>query len=776
MTEPYRDARRPTEERVADLLDRMTLEEKAAQLTSVWVSLDPEKGEVAPSNFSFGLGRAEDPWQQMAHGIGQVTRPLGSQPIDPADGARMVNMIQRRLIGETRLGIPAIMHEECLTGPMFQGATSFASPLNFASTWDPELIGRVGDVIRRQMRAVGAHQGLAPVADVARDARWGRVEETLGEDPYLVGRMVTEYVRGLQGPDLTSGIVATLKHFAGYSSSEGGRNFAPAHMGPRELADVFLVPFEMAVRDGGAKSVMNSYAEVDGEAPAASRRLLTEILREQWGFDGIVVADYGAVSFLYIFHHVAADSVDAAALALRAGLDVELPNPADFPTGIPAAIERGLLEPAVVDEAVRRVLRLKFELGLFEAPFVDEAAVPARLDTDADRALAAEVARASITLLANDGTLPLDPAACGRVAVIGPNADAVMALFGNYSFENHIVSTHFPDRTDVVVAPTVLDALGDRLGADRVTYAQGCTVAGRDSGDGEDIAAAVTAAADADVAVVVLGDKAGHFGTGTVGEGTDTIDLGLPGRQQELLDALLATGTPTVVVLLNGRVFALPGLAGRAAAIVEAWFPGQDGAAAIADVLFGDVDPAGRTPVTFSAGAGAMPLFYNQKRLGRGFPDVPGTDPVFPFGHGLSYTTFYYGPLTVAAAEVPIGGEIVATATVTNVGPRTGTEVVQLYLRDPVASVTQPVRQLKGFTKVTLEPEATATVTFTLPTDLCSFTGPDLVRIVEPGAIELEVGASSGDIRSTAAVSLTGAVTATGRRRALQSRVEVVVA
>lgn len=767
-TEVYKRPDLPVSERVEDLIGRMTLEEKVAQLTSVWLTLDPSTGEVAPSMFSMGPGRADDPWDQMRHGIGQITRPLGSQPIDPVEGARMINSIQRRLVEQTRLGIPAICHEECLTGAMFQGATSFASPLNFAATWDPDLIQRVGDVIRRQMRSVGAHQGLAPVADVARDARWGRVEETLGEDPYLVGCFVTSYVKGLQGDDPHERIIATLKHFVGYSFSEGGRNFAPTHVGPRELEDVFLLPFEMAVKDGGALSVMNSYQEVDGEAPAGSRRLLTEILRDRWGFDGFTVADYGAVSFLYIFHHVAVDGVDASAMALSAGLDVELPNPADYPTGIPAAIDRGLLDEDDVDLAVKRVLRQKLSLGLFESPFVDEGAIV--LDTPADREVAREVADKSIILLSNSGLLPLEAESCGSVAVVGPNAADPMALFGNYSFENHVVATHFKGSTDVIDAPSVLDVLRERLGSSRVTHAKGADIMDADLG-GIDEAVAIARAAD--VAVVVVGDKAGHFKLGTVGEGTDATDLSLPGGQQELVDAVIETGTPTVVVLLNGRPFSLPGLAERVGALMEAWFPGQSGAAAIADVLFGEINPCGKTPVTFSSTVGVQPNVYNRKRLGEGFPAIDGVDPVFPFGHGLSYTTFSYGDLVVEPAEVPVDGAVTIGLTVANTGDRPGDEVVQLYLHDTVASITRPVKELKGFARVSLEPGESVRVSFEVPADMCSFVGVDLVRIVEPGTIEVMVGSSSADIRSKGSFELTGATRALGEDRLLTSAAHI---
>jgi beta-glucosidase len=765
---PYRDASRAIAERVRDLLDRMTLDEKVAQLTAVWIEIDPDRGEVAPSMMGAAFGSRIDPDEAMRHGIGQVTRPLGSRPVDGRVGATAVNRLQRQLVEDTRLGIPAICHEECLTGYMAQGATSFASPLNFGATWDPDLVEQVGVAIRRQMMSVGARQGLAPVADVARDPRWGRVEETVGEDPYLVGTMVSAYVRGLQGDDPRSGVIATLKHFAGYSFSEGGRNFAPTHVGRREMADVFLLPFEMAIKSAGAGSVMNSYQEVDGEQPAASRWLLTEVLREQWGFDGFVVADYGAVTFLHAFAGVATDGVAATAMALRAGLDVELPAPVEFPEGIPAAIERDLLSMAEVDRAVERVLSAKFRLGLFDAPYVDVDAVV--METAAERRLATRVAEESVILLANDGILPLDPAAVARVAVVGPNADEMMALFGNYSFENHLVSVHFQEAADAVQVPTLLHALRERFGTGSVSSARGCDVMGDDR---EDIGAAANLARQADVAIVVVGDKAGHFKQGTVGEGTDRTDLSLPGVQGELVDAVLDTGTPTVLVLLNGRPFTLGRAAERAAAIVEAWFPGQDGAAAVADVLVGALNPSGKLTVSFPTTVGAEPLVYNHKPMARGFPAQDEFGFVFPFGHGLSYTTFAYSDLELAADEVGVDGEVRVSFTITNTGGRAGTEVAQLYVRDVVGSVSRPVLELKGFVRVPLEVGERRRATFMIPSDVLSFTGLDGKRIVEPGAVEIKIGASSADIRLEATVTLIGETRTVGSDRTMFSTASV---
>jgi beta-glucosidase len=779
---PYRDPHLDVDKRVADLLERMTREEKVAQLFAVWLTLDadaPASGSLAGWSAG-GLDVAE----LLRHGLGQVTRPLGTRPVEPALGVRALNALQRHLVEHTRLGIPAIAHEEALTGLMAQGATQFPSPLNYGATWDPEIIERVGAVIRRQMRAVGAHQALAPVADVIRDARWGRVEECVAEDPYLAGLLVSAYVRGLQGEDLSSGVVATLKHFCAYSGSEGGRNFGPAHVGPRELADVFLLPFEMAVKLAGAKSVMNAYQEIDGEPPAASRRLLTEILRERWGFDGVVVSDYFAVNMLHQLHHVAEGPTEAAAAALCAGLDVELPSPQCFRAGLPRALQVGLVDEATLDRAVQRVLRLKIALGLFEAPYVEAA--PVALELPEERALARAVAERSITLLANDGVLPL-ARDVGRVAVIGPNADDPMALFGNYSFPSHVAAHHAGEPAPGV--ETLLQAIRARHGAEHVVYAEGCAILRPDEGsqtggapadaderlcwDASGIPAAVSAARDAEVAIVGVGDRSGHMRRGTVGEGSDAEHLSLPGLQQRLLEAVLDTGTPTVVVLLNGRPPAIPGIARRASAILEAWFPGQAGAGAIADALFGDLVPGGKTTVTFSRGAGVQPCFYNHRELARGIPPLPAYAPVFPFGHGLSYTTFEYEGLEIAPTEIPVDGAVRIACTVRNAGERAGDEVVQLYLRDAVASLARPVRELAGFRRVSLAAGEACRVVFTLHADRLAFTGLDGRRIVEPGRIEVMIGASSADIRLEGHFQLSGALRTVGEDRVLASAVEV---
>jgi beta-glucosidase len=770
-TPVYKDPTKSTHERVKDLLAKMNLEEKILQLTSIWLSFDPEKGEMAPSIMGEDLdekaGRVDIDYY-LRSGLGQITRAFGSRPIDPVAGAGTVNRIQKRLMEESRLGIPVICHEECLSGLMAQGATSFPSPVNYGATWEPELIQQVGDVIRRQMRSLGTHQGLAPVCDVARDARWGRVEETIGEDPYLVGTMVTSYVKGLQGDDIKKGIIATLKHFVGYSFSEGGRNFAPVHVGRRDLMDVFFIPFEMAVKEGKVLSLMNGYHEFDGEVPGASHWLLTEVLREQWGFDGFTVSDYGSITFLYNMHKIVATHKEAAAAALKAGLDIELPNPTMYPHGLKDALSDGLITEDDINLAVSRILRLKFELGLFENPYVDTDAI--RLDLPEENALAAKIAEKSITLLSNKNILPVSQD-MNRIALIGPNAHNVMALFGNYSFENHVVSTHYKDMAEEVVsAPTVLDKLKEKIGEERVYYAQGCNILDDDLSM---LPEAVEAAEKADIAILVVGDKAGHFRAGTVGEGTDTPDLSLPGGQEELVRAVLKTGKPVIIVLLNGRPFAMPEISEKASAIVEAWFPGQEGAGIIVDTLFGDLNPGGKTTLTFSQSAGVQPLYYNHKYLAPGFPKLPEFAPVFPFGHGLSYTEFTYSDLELSSSEAAVDGTVEISFKIKNRGDRKGEEVVQLYINDPVASIPRPVKELKGFKRIFLQSGEQKKIIFTMSADVLAFTGLDYKKIIEPGEIKIMIGSSSEDIRLETSFILTGEKRYPGEDRKLSTDVTV---
>ncbi len=765
----YRDATCSIDERVDDLIERMTLPEKLAQLVGLWVSFDETSGTVVASRGALGIGGFEGSIQEhIGHGLGQLTRPFGSAPIEPTDGARILAAFQRNLVESTRLGIPALVHEECLTGFTAWQATTYPCPLAYGATWDPDLIERIGRAIGAQLRSVGVHQGLAPVLDVVRDARWGRVEECLGEDPYLVAVMGTAYVRGLQG----SGVIATAKHFAGYSSSEGGRNFAPVHAGPREMFDVFLIPFEMAVKHGGLASVMNAYTEMDGVPAAADAGLLTDLLRRRWGFAGTVVSDYLSVTFLHTLHHIAGDLGGAAVAALTAGVDVELPNPSAYAEPLERAVEEGRCPESLVDRAVRRVLRQKAAIGLLEARFDEPSGGRIDLDPPEHRALAREVAERSITLLRNEGAvLPLDAPSVGAIAVIGPNADDPSALMGNYSFANH-TGLRFPDTPLGVGVTTVLEAIREVAGPlVDVGHARGCDVVGEDI---TGIDAAVALAAASDLAIVVAGDKAGHFGRGTVGEGTDTESLALPGVQQKLLEAVVATGTPTVLVLVNGRPFDLTWAATHVAAIVEAWFPGEAGGDSVADVLFGRVNPSGRLTVSFPRSAAMAPWFYNHRTLG-GATIASSTKPesVYAFGHGLAYTTFAHTDLELSHVVLPTDGHFSVSSTVTNTGPRPGAEVVQLYIRDLVGSVTRPVLELVGFARVELGPDESRRVRFEVHTDRLSFTGRTYERVVEPGIVDVLVGRSSADIVLRAQLELVGPTRVVGDDRVMTTPVTI---
>ena len=731
--------------RVAELLDRMTLEEKLAQIVGLWVGAGSDGNAVAPMQDAM-LGAAE--FTEFAeHGLGHLTRVFGTQPVEPETGRTALHRMQQWLVDNTRLGIPAIAHEECLTGLAAWRAATFPTPLAWGASFDPELVQEMATAIGESMAALGVHQGLSPVLDVVRDPRWGRVEECISEDPYLVGTLGTQYVRGLQ----SAGIHATLKHLVGYSASVAGRNLAPVSAGPRELADVLLPPFEMAIKDGGARSVMHAYNDIDGVPVAADPAILTELLRDQWGFDGSVVADYFGVAFLHNLHGVAADLGEAAEMALAAGIDIELPTGNAYLEPLRERVESGQTPIELVDRAVLRVLRVKEELGLLDADFSGPAPTgDLDLDSPAHRDIARRLAERSVVLLSNDGTLPLRPQA--KLAVVGPNANRTAALFGCYSFVNHVIPQH-PGTEDGIVAPTVAEALGESF---TVTYAEGCRV---DDDDRSRIPEAVAAARDAEVAVVVVGDQSGLFGRGTVGEGCDRDDLELPGVQRELVEAVLETGTPVVLVLLTGRPYAIGWALDRCAAVVQAFFPGEEGATAIANVLSGEVNPSGRLPVSIPRSQGAQPYTYLHPPLA-GPTETSNLDPTPPlrFGHGLSYTTFVHEDLTAASTEVPTDGTIELTVRVRNTGERAGSDVVQLYARDVAASVTRPVAQLLGYQRVDLAAGGETLVRFSVPTARLAFSNRAMEKVVEPGAIDLWVGPDCAERETETRIQLTGLV------------------
>ncbi|WP_150308650.1 beta-xylosidase/alpha-l-arabinosidase [Planctomonas psychrotolerans] len=757
----WRAAGDSAEDRVTALIAEMTLREKLGQLYGVWVGAANDGGGVAPHQNDMDDDIDLD--AILPFGLGQLTRPFGSAPVDPAVGLVSLARSQSRIAASNRFGIPAVAHEECLAGFTAWGATAYPVPLSWGATFHPELVREMAARIGTSMRSVGVHQGLAPVLDVVRDARWGRVEETVGEDPTLVGTIATAYVSGLE----STGIVATLKHFIGYSASRAGRNLAPISMGPREFADVMVPPFEMAVRSSGVRSVMHSYTDLDGVPSAADETLLTGLLRDTWGFEGTVVADYFGIAFLKTLHRVAENWGSAAAQALRAGVDVELPTVKTFADPLVAEVESGRLDVAFVDRAVRRVLLQKAQLGLLDDDWSplpegwnaedldDIEAVRGRVDLDPapDRDLARRIAEEAVVLLSNRGGLPVPPSEVRRIAVLGPNAHDALNLLGCYSFPGHVGTLH-PELPIGIEIRTVLEAIRAEYPDAEVSFVQGVSVDGHDVSG---IAEAVAAAEEADLAVVVLGDRPGLFGRGTSGEGCDASSLELPGRQWELLDAVLDSGTPTVVTLVAGRPYVLHDAPERAAGILQTFFPGEEGGGAIAGVLSGRVNPSGRLPVSIPALAGGQPTTYLASPLGRK-SGVSNIDPTarFAFGHGLGYTTFAWTEASIGSAEIDTASATTVTVTVTNEGDRAGADVVQLYLHDPVASVVRPENRLVGYSRVELEPGDSQRVEFSVHADLSAFTGRSGTRIVEPGALELRLGRSSDAIAHVLELRLTG--------------------
>ncbi len=803
----YRDAGLSIEHRIDDLLGRMTLTEKIAQLGCVWSTQLVRDAADGVSGFS-----VEAATELMSNGTGQVTRIAASTGLRPTGLAELHNDIQRFLVEQTRLGIPAVIHEEAVAGFCARDATQFPQAIGLAATWDAELMSDVAGQIRTEMVAVGARHSLSPVLDVARDPRWGRVEETYGEDPVLAGALGVAYVNGLQGtgdggPGLPHGVVATGKHFCGYAMSDGGRNHAPVHVGSRELREVFAEPFAAAIRDADMASVMNSYASVDGLPPAGSAALLTELLRDELGFNGTVVADYFAVDLLRTHHRVAPTKGVAAARALLAGMDQELPS-LDCYAELPPLVEAGVVPEAVIDLSVRRVLRHKFALGLFEEPFVDATSAAAAFGTPDARALARRAAVESLVLLDDpSGLIPLDRSTLHRIAVIGPAADDPRLLEGDYHYPAHLeiiygdggagVDTDDHAATDAATggasllpraggafAPgpylpdIVTPVAGLRaavLGSDtQVLHAQGCGISGEDR-SGFD--SAVALAADADVAIVCIGGRSGLLPSATVGEARDATDLGMTGVQLELLQAVADTGTPTIAVIVSGRVHTLGEVEEAASATLLAWLPGIEGGSALADIVLGDVGPSGRLPVSLPRHVGQLPVHYNH-RAGGGtsqfwgeYTDSP-TTPLHPFGFGLSTTTFGYDQLDVVEGSTTRPTTL--RVRVTNTGERTGTEVVQCYAADEVASVARPDRQLVGFTRVELEPGGSATVEFTVHPSRLAFFDEQFEFVCEPGAFRFELGGCAGEPALTTTLDLDGDVQPFRQRDVVATEARVV--
>ncbi|WP_404421320.1 glycoside hydrolase family 3 N-terminal domain-containing protein [Nibricoccus sp. IMCC34717] len=714
--------------RVADLLARMNPEEKLAQTMGFW----RDGGRLMRDDGSLDNALAS---KALRHGIGSISRQR--EKLSPRDSARFANAVQRWLRDHTRLGIPALLHAEALHGDMELGGTHFPQPLALATSWSPEWVERVFQVAAREVRSRGGHHVLGPNLDLGREPRWGRTEETYGEDPFLTSCLGVAAVRGLQGRGATidrEHVMACGKHFAGHGQPEAGTNGAPVSATPRQLRDFHFKPFEAAVREARLASIMPAYHEIDGVPCHGNAWLLNDVLRGEWGFDGLVVSDYYAVEQLLSRHAVGASKAEVAALALASGVDVELPDADGYPTLLTLAAQGRL------DTAVARVLRWKFELGLFDDPFVDEDRAASIVNCAAHRELAVEVAKRAMVLLINrNGTLPLQPSLQGKIAVIGPNADR--AHLGGYSDE--------PGR-----GVSLLDGIRNRVGAARVLHAVGCQIT-KEGGDWwadgatlaeptserQRIAEAVAIARDAEVIVLAIGGNEDTHKEGWhethLGD-RDTIEL--PGLQQELFDALKVLGKPVVVCLIHSGPLAIPQIAEQADAILDCFYPGQEGGTAAAALLFGDQAPEGRLTITYPRSTGQIPAAYNHKPTARRGYLFTSKDPVFPFGHGLTYTTFAYANLRAHLATLRIGEAAVVRIDISNTGTKPGSEVVQVYVRDDASSVTRPVLELKAFERVTLQPGEKKTVELHLPPESFSFTGPAMRTVCEPGTFTVQVG------------------------------------
>lgn len=763
----YRDPSQPVAARVEDLLRRMTLEEKTAQMVGIW----EKKGDIQTASGDFAADKAS---RVFPHGLGQISRPSDFRGVDPSQNgaagasgeavnrdarqtADYINAAQRWAVEETRLGIPIIMHEEALHGYTARGATSFPQSIALASTWDPALVTRVFSVAAREMRARGARLALAPVVDVARDPRWGRIEETYGEDPHLVSEMGLAAIRGFQGETLPLApdkVLVTLKHMTGHGQPENGTNVGPANISERTLRENFFPPFERAVSELPVMAVMASYNEIDGLPSHANRWLLHDVLRDEWNYKGAVVSDYFAIRELNTRHKMFGSIQEAAVRALDAGVDIELPDGEGY-NHLPDLVRAGTITEAQIDEAVRRLLTMKFLSGVFEAPYVDAAAAAGKEATPDAIALAREAAQRSMVLLKNDqGVLPLRADRIRKLAVLGTHARDTP--IGGYSeVPRHVVSVlegleaEGRGKFEVVYSEAVRVTEARIWAADEVKLVDPAVNARL-------IEQAVADARDADVIVMVLGDNEqtsreawadNHLG--------DRASIDLLGQQNDLARAIFALNKPTVVLLLNGRPLSVNYLAENAPALIEGWYLGQETGHAVADVLFGRVSPGGKLPVTIARSVGQLPMFYNHKPTSRRGYLFDTTEPLYPFGYGLSYTSFEMSEPRLARASIGMGESVQVSVDVVNTGRMKGDEVVQLYIHDDQASVTRPVKELKHFRRVTLEPGARTTVTFEIkPSDLW-FWNIDMARVVEPGTFTLMAGPNSVDVK-TATLTVRG--------------------
>jgi beta-glucosidase-like glycosyl hydrolase len=732
------------------LMAEMTLEEKVAQLGSIWLGFGEHKQEQETKNQTDNVPVIDEVSKQPAfedvtkHGLGHLTRVWGTKPIEPLEGLKRVVELQKKVVERNRLGIPATVHEECLTGFATMGATTYPTPLGLAAGFNPEIIRAVGRAIGEDLRAAGVHHALSPVVDIVRDYRWGRVEETMGEDPILASRSGTAYVQGIQD----AGVVATLKHFAGHSFSRAARNHGPVSAGWREMRDVYIKPFAAAIKYGPVGSVMNSYTDVDGEPCASSTKLMNDVLRDELGFEGTVVSDYWSISFLELMHRVAGSPQEAGILALKAGIDVELPSTRCYGDLLVDAVRSGLIEESYVDRSCRRVLAQKFAQGLLDAGWnADDEVVAAsefNLDSTKNRQVAKQAALEGIILLANPKDLLPLKSDFKTVALVGPCSDDGAAFLGCYSFANHVMSQH-PGMGLGIEVPTIKDVLQERFPEVKINHLAGVPVKNYETAG---IAAARQAVEGSDLAIIVVGDRAGLFGEGTSGEGNDVKDLRLPGAQQDLLDACLETQTDCIVISVSGRPYYLGPNIDSASAVIQAFMPGQEGASALLDVLTGVVSPSGRLPVQIPDTTSGQPSTYLEPKYGMSGLGMSPVDAIvkYPFGHGLSYSKFEYSGFQVNSDRVSATGSVAVSLLVKNTGTYLSSDVVQVYFEDPVASVARPVRQLVDFKKVSLAAGDQIQVSFEISAEQFAYIGADYKRIVDAGQIKILVGKSRDNI------------------------------
>lgn len=807
---PYKNPKLGVEERVEDLLSRMTLEQKIAQLGCV---------------MSMG-GNMDNMEEQLANGIGEVAVMLGG--LTPEDNVKMVETVQKFLLEKTELGIPAILHTEALSGGVFTGATNFPVSIGLAATWDTDKVREMGNIIREQMRTLGIRQALSPVMDIARDLRFGRIGETYGENPTLASQMSVAYVKGLQGEDLKDGIAATAKHFLGYAVSEGGINMASSNIPPRELREVYAKPFEAAIREAGLASVMNSYGSLDNDPVISSKEILTGLLRGELGFEGVTVTDYASINKLTDDYCVAEDYVKAGIMSMEAGMDVELPNPVAYGPGLREAVKSGNLDISVIDRAVKRVLSLKFRLGLFEKPYPDIEGMGQAYGNSRNEKVSYDLACKSAVLVRNqDNILPLKQK-YKKIAVIGPNADSLRNLFGGYTYPSFVefmlenittlaqmsqtgdanveeiltgmvgvkvrITDGMPsDPKDIPTihqalpmmypgAKTVFQAIEEACPESEILYSKGCEVKGEDRSG---FAEAVKCAEESEVVIMVMGAKNGIGETATIGEGVDSSDIGMPGVQEDLVRAVYNTGRPVILVHMSARPLCSPWISEHIPAILEVWHPGQCGAAAAADILLGKANPGGKLPFTVIRSAGQIPSYADHRKgsgyAGRRNSVITNKDgyvnesnkPLFPFGHGLSYTQFEISDLTLSESAISSGGSLRVKCSVKNTGNCAGDEVVQLYFSDRQASMIRPVKELAGFRRITLEPGEKKALCFKLSASQTAFLDKEMRWVVEAGDIDVMIGVSSEDIILTDTFSISDTAVLKNGDRAFYAETEI---